>query len=110
MANDFRVLDASRAVVDEVNNAIARSGKRFLYASQLREALESITANIREGYGRRSGPERNQFFRHARGSAEEADEHLRANYAAKIVQSGTYWRAHNRLVVIRRMLTTLIGD
>jgi four helix bundle protein len=104
------VLDAARALVDDVNDLLASSHRKLLYDIQLREAIGSIAANIREAYGRRPGPDRNQFFRYARGSAEEGDEHLRANYAANRISSTRYWRAHNRLAVIVRMLTRLLHD
>ena len=107
---ELRVLDAARAVVDEVNALIARSRPKLLNETQLREAAASIPSNIREGYGRRRGPERNQFFRFARGSAEETDERLRANFAAKRVHAKLFWRFHNRLTVITRMLNALMSD
>lgn len=110
MANNFRVLDAARTIVDDVNDMIAHSRHKLFYDVQLRDAVGSIAANIREAYGRRPGAERNQFFRYARGSAEEADEHLRANYAAKRIPQTRYWRNHNRLVVIQRMLTALMHE
>ena len=97
-------MGAARAVVDEVNDLIDRSRRRLIYTSQLREAAQSIPANIREALGRRHGPEREQFFRFARGSAEETDEHLRANFAARRLTSGTYLRLHNRLALITRIL------
>ena len=110
MASDFRLLDAARSVVDEVNDIVSHSRRRLLDERQLSEAAGSITANIREAYGRRAGAERNQFFRFARGSAEETDEHLRANFAAKRVDPKRYWRIHNRLIVIRKMLTGLLNQ
>ena len=103
------MLDAARAVVDEVNDIVSRSRRRLLDDRQLTGAAGSITANIREAYGRRAGAERNQFFRFARGSAEEADEHLRANFEANRVDQKRYWRVHNRLIVIRKMLTALMN-
>ena len=108
MTTNFRVLDASRAVVDEVNALIDRAPRRMLDEEQLRSAAGSITANLREAYGRNPGPDRNQFFRYARGSAEESDERLRSNYAARRLQPSTYWRLHNRLLVVIRMLTRLM--
>ena len=79
MANPLRVIDAARLVLEEVEILIDRSSRRLLHDDQLRKAAQSIGANIREAYGRRVGPERNQFFRYARASAEETDEHLRSN-------------------------------
>jgi four helix bundle protein len=108
--NELRVLAAARAVVDEVNALISRSRPRLLQETQLQEAAGSIPSNIREGYGRRCGPERNQFFRYARGSAEETDERLRANFAAKRLHAKLFWRLHNRLAVITRMLNALMSD
>ena len=82
----------------------------MLYVDQIREAAGSITGNIREAFGRRRGPERDQFFRFARGSAEETDERLRANFAASRINHSTYWPLHNRLDVIRKMLDSLLAD
>lgn len=109
MANPLRVLDAARSVVDDINQLIDRSRGRLLYDTQLRDSAGSITANIREAYGRREGAERNQFFRFARGSAEEADEHLRGNYRSCRIAPTQYWQLHNRLVVIMKMLTNLMA-
>src|SRR5262245_19398492 len=97
MAHVLRVLDAAREVVDEVNHLCDGSRGRLLYDKQLRSAAQSICANIREAFGRRRGPERNQFLRFARGSAEEVDEHLRSNWGAKRIEANEYWRLHNRL-------------
>jgi four helix bundle protein len=79
----------------------------LIHRSQLRDAA-AIPANIREGMGRKPGPERNQSYRFARGSAEETDEHLRANFADGRVSSVVYRRIHNRIALIVKMLTTII--
>ena len=101
------LLGALRAVVDELNRLLAGTARRRLYSSQLRDAAESIPANIREGMGRRQGPEREQFWRFARASAEKTDEHLRANFAAKRIASGPYWRLHHRLMLVVKILRKL---
>ena len=44
--------------------------------AQLLDAVESISANIAEGYSRTSGPERARFFEYAHSSAREAREWL----------------------------------
>jgi four helix bundle protein len=103
----LRVMEAARLVVDEVNSLLD-SSSRILASGQLRDSAESITANLREAYGRKAGPERNQFFRFARGSTEETDEHLRTNFAAKRLGESRYWRLHNRLAVIVKMLNGLL--
>ena len=110
MDNPLRVLDAARGVVDEINRILDASGKRMLHDVQLRASAESITANIREAYGRRPGAERNQFFRFARGSVEETDEHLRANFRSSRLGPTDYWRLHNRLAVIAKTLISLMNE
>jgi four helix bundle protein len=107
--NSFRVLAAARAVVDEVNGLLRGSQHSLIHRSQLRDSVQSIPANIREGIGRQAGPDRKKSYRVARGSAEEADEHLRANYAEGRIPPSIYWRLHNRLIVIVKMLNALCG-
>ena len=104
----FRVLEAARAVVDEINSLLRNRRLRLIHRDQLRDAVQSISANIREGMGRPPGPHRNQAYRHARGSAEEADEHLRANFADGRIRPASYWKLHNRIAVIVKMLGSII--
>jgi len=100
----FRVLEVARAVADEINELLGSRKLRLLHRGQLRKAAQSIPANIREGMGRDPGPDRNQSYRYARGSAEEADEHLRANVEDGRVPPEAYRRLHNRLALIVKML------
>ena len=110
MGDRYPLIHAARAVVDEVNRLVDRPpGRRLLHTAQLREAVQSIAANIREALGRR-GPERENFLRFARGSAEETDEHLRANFAARRLPAGLYWRLHHRLTLIIKILRSLSTD
>jgi four helix bundle protein len=101
------LIGAARAVVDELDRLLGHAPRRLLYSSQLRESAQSITANIREGMGRRKGPEREQFWRFARASAEETDEHLRANFAAKRIPPRSYWRLHHRLMLVVKILRNM---
>ncbi|HJQ18750.1 MAG TPA: four helix bundle protein [Gemmatimonadaceae bacterium] len=110
MSTDFRVLDAARSVVDEVEAAIETAKPPLIHVQQLRDASGSITWNIREAFGHRAGRERNVFLRHAHGSADEADEQLRVNLAARRLDAPRYRRWHNRLVVIRKMLEALMSE
>lgn len=103
MDDGFRLLDAARAVADEVN-ALLRPTNRLIHRAQLRDSAQSVPANIREGLGRDRGPHRNQAYRDARGSAEETDEHLRANFADERLPRQTFFRLHNRLLVIIKMI------
>jgi four helix bundle protein len=107
MTNDLRVLDAARSVGTDIDDLIDRHPS-LLRGRQLRESAASISANIREGYGRDEGRQRNQFLRIARGSAEESDEHIRSNYRSGRIEKGTYFRIHNRLTTIVKMLNKMI--
>ena len=104
----FRVLEVARAVADEINEVLGSRKLSLIRRVQLRDAAQSIPANIREGMGRKPGPERNQAYRFARGSAEETDEHLRANLADGRVSPVVYRRIHNRIALIVKILTTII--
>ena len=97
-------------IVNVVNRLLDSPNYRLFYAEQLREAAGSITSNIREAYGRRQGRERNQFFRYACGSAEETDERLRGNFRARRVPAAPFWRIHNRVAVVVKMLNVLMGE
>jgi four helix bundle protein len=103
----MRVLEVARTVVDEVNG-LAAVVPQLGRDQQLKRSVQSVAANIREAYGRRKGPERNQFLRFARGSAEETDEHLRAHFAQKHLPAANYWRLHNRLMVCVKMMSALL--
>ena len=106
----FRVLEAARAVAAEVNKLLGNRKLRLIHRAQLRDSAQSIPANIREGMGRMPGPHRNRSYRDARGSAEETDEHLRANFADGRIAAVTYHRIHNRIALVVKILTTLVGD
>jgi four helix bundle protein len=94
-------------VVDDIN--LLLNDRRLPNAAQLRDPAESITANIQEGFGRDAGPDRNQFLRFARASAEETNERLRARFGAKDITPNVYWPLHHRLVAVSRMLTNLMS-
>jgi four helix bundle protein len=76
----------------------------MIHRRQLRDAAQSIAANIREGLGRDPGPDRNKSYRVARGSAEETDEHLLANFADGRVRKASYRRLRNRALLVIKML------
>ena len=107
--SSFRLLHLARLVVDEIHRLLDRNRPRMVNRDQLRECASSITGNIREAYGRRRGPERNQFLRYAKASAEECDERLRTNFASGRLRATTYWQLRDRLNVIIRMIDALMS-
>jgi len=52
---------------------------------QVIRASDSISANIAEGYGRFSPPDRKKFYRYSRGSFEETKAWLRKAIRRKLV-------------------------
>ena len=103
-----RLIDAARLIVDETNRLLDRRPQRMLHEVQLRNAVQSISANIREAYGRNAGRDRQRFLRFARASAEETDEHCRANHAARRLDPTVYWRLHHRLMTLIKFLDKLL--
>ena len=97
---DLAVLDLADQVADEVNQLIDRASGRLIHASQLRDAGQSIGANISEGFGRGTGRDRSRALTVARGEAEEAIRHLRANARSDRLPEATFWRLRNRLITI----------
>ena len=104
---DLTVLDASARAADRVNDLISRSGHRLLHVRQMQDSVQSIAANIAEGFGRGTDGDRARLLRIARGEAEETIRHLNANFRAQRIPSKDYWSLHNLLVVIVKMLTAL---
>ena len=108
---DLAVLDAAERLAERINELIDRSPRgRLLHVRQLRDAVQSICANISEGFGRGSGRDRERSLEIARGETEEAIQHLRANFRARRIPSDKYWPSHNLMVVIEKMLTSMLGQ
>lgn len=106
--SSFRALEAARAVADEINELLGDRKLRFIHRAQLRRSAQSIPANIREGMGRKPGPHRDLAYRYAISSAEETDEHLRANFADRRLPPPPFRRLHNRIATIVKMLGVIV--
>src|SRR4051812_26930355 len=109
---DLAVLDAANRAADLINELIDRSPTGgLLHVRQLRDAVQSVVANIREGFGRGSGPgrDRDRPLEIARGEAEEAIGHLETNFRARRIVPRDYWARRNLLVVIVKMLTAMLN-
>ena len=106
---DLNVLDAATKVADLVNKLIDQSARgRLLHVRQLRDAVQSISANISEAFGREAGRARNHSLNIARGETEEAIRHMQANFRSSRVSAADYWPIRNKLVAIVKMLTGLL--
>jgi four helix bundle protein len=106
---DLNVLDAAIRAADLVNKLIDHSPRgRLIHVQQLRDAAQSIGANISEAFGRGPGRARRHSLEIARGEAEEAIRHLQANFRCTRVPATQYWQIRNLLVAIVKMLTALL--
>lgn len=105
---DLDVLDAAERAADQVDHLIARFPRRLLHVRQMRDAVQSIGANIGEGFGRGGGHDRARPLEIARGEAEETIRHLSANFRTNRIAPADYWPLHNLLVAILKMLNSLL--
>ena len=105
---DLNVLDASERAADRINELIAAARRPLLHVNQMQNSVQSIAANIAEGFGRGTNGDRARLLRIARGEAEETIRHLNANFRAKRLSANSYWSIHNLLVVIVKMLNSLV--
>jgi four helix bundle protein len=107
---DLTVLDAANRAADLINELIDRSPRgRLLHVGQLRDAVQSVVANIKEGFGRGTGRDRDRSLEIARGEVEEAIGHLATNFRARRISPRDYWPRRNTLVVTAKILTAILN-
>ena len=106
---NLNVLEAAEQAAKMVNDLIDRFPRRLLHVTQMRDSVQSIAANISEGFGRGKGRDRARPLEIARGEAEETIRHLSTNFRTKRIGPEDYWPIHNLLVVIVKMLNSLLN-
>ena len=106
---DLNVLDAAEGAAVLVNALIARRRRRRLVeVRQFQKAAMAVPLNIREGFGRRPGADRNYKLEVARGEAEEVIGCLHTNYQSNRISKGERDSLRNRYITIVKMLDSLI--
>ncbi len=83
-------------------------GYRFL-ADQLNRASVSISANLAEGNGRFTKPDRKHFFAIARGSIQECIPLLELATRRSLLKPGEHRRLYNTLDELAKMISGLIN-
>src|SRR5579863_97369 len=81
----------------------------FFLADQLSRAALSIAANIAEGNGRFTKPDRRNFFGIARGSVQECVPLLELARRRQLISDEVHAEMKKRLEEIARMLSGLIN-
>jgi four helix bundle protein len=105
---NLAVADAAEQLAAAVARLADRK-PRLLHRQQLIKSSQSVSANIAEGFGRATLPDRNNRLTIARGETEETIRHLRANFARKRITPVEYWPLHNRAVTIVKMVNSLLA-
>ena len=91
--------------VDVCKNVIPLfpSDEKWALASQLRRSVQSIPANIAEGYGRYNFQETIHFCYIARGSMAETKTHLVFAHRMDYIDEKIYRKYHDQLVELGKM-------
>jgi four helix bundle protein len=105
---DLHVLDVAEQVVNELIELSSLPRCRLLFRAQLLDSAHGICRNIAEAFGRGTKPDRDRVLFIARGEAEETLENLAPNFRARRMEPGVFWRLHNRVVTIIKMLDELM--
>jgi four helix bundle protein len=85
------------------------SHEKWALVEQLRRSVQSIPANIAEGYGRYYFQEGVRFCYIARGSLEETFSHLALAYKLEYLTDETYKSLTDEIQELRRMLNGYIS-
>ena len=83
--------------------------EKWSLTDQLRRSVQSVPANIAEGYGRFYFQESVRFCYIARGSLEEAFSHLTLAHKLDYLDNETYNRLDNQIIELRRMISGYIA-
>jgi four helix bundle protein len=105
---DLDVLDAAERAADLVEELIERAPRQLIGAGQMRRAVQAISNNIGEGIGRGGAGDKARSMVVARGEAEETIRQLNANHRRRRITTKDYWRIHNLLTTIVKMLDSLL--
>lgn len=81
---------------------------RKLFGDQLIRSVESIAANIAEGYGRYHYLDRIKFYYNARGSLYEVKHWLRTMQTKGIIEASEVSKILEKLEILRRKLNAFI--
>ena len=103
-----RSLEFARLVCKEILPQLPTQEK-WVLANQLRRSVQSVPANIAEGYGRFYFQESVRFCYIARGSLEETFSHLTLAHRLEYLSDSTYLPLNLEIRELRQMLNGYIA-
>ena len=103
-----RSLEFAKLICTEIIPRLP-SEEKWALAAQLRRSVQSISANVAEGYGRYYFQESVRFCYIARGSLEETFSHLTLAYKLDYLPEETYQSLTSEIQELRRMLNGYIS-
>lgn len=77
--------------------------------SQFVAAMDSVSANIAEGYGRYFKKDKVKFYRYSRGSAVEAIDWTNKAYSRKLLSSEQFKKISDDLQILPKEINSLIN-
>ena len=110
---DLEVWKKAKELVSEIKKMTLEDLPKFeMYetGSQIRRSMNSVRANIVEGYGRRCYKQDFiQFLVYAESSTDETIDHLESLFETGSLKSKEkYENLHEKLVILGKMLNNLI--
>jgi four helix bundle protein len=108
---DLKCWQLARRLVIEAHEVADQlpSIERNDLASQMRRSSKSVTANIAEGYGRYHYLDKLRFFYIARGSLDEAINHLITCFDLQYISESRFSELHDLAQEAHRTLNGYIG-
>jgi len=82
--------------------------EKFALTNQARRAANSVSANIAEGFGRRSPKDKVQFYTIAYGSLLEVKNYLYLAERLEYIHSSDRESANNAVVDVQKLINALI--
>jgi len=100
MINDFTEMPVWQKAMDVAEKCFIISEnlprkEDYALTSQLRRSAESVSANIAEGFGRRTSKDKSRFYDISRGSAFETKSHLIYGVRVKYFKETEYLEIKN---------------
>ena len=107
---DLRSWQEAKTLAVEVYNATQKfpSAEQFGLTSQARRAAISVSANIAEGFARRTGKDKRNFYQTALASLSELESHLLIAHELTFVTKESLQILRNHIASSGRLLTGLL--